>query len=846
MRVMAGVGRSGVALLMAVSGLAWGMTNAVQAQQVTALPSGVRVQANGLEMDVTALRDDVVRVREGHIGAMPEDSSWAVLPAARAAHVRVSAEARGFHTKDLRIAVDPQLKLTVTDLQGHVLQQDAEPVQYDGTDFTVYKKLTDDEHFFGLGDKVGPLDRRGMAFVDWNTDIGWSESTDPIYKSIPFFYSWRSGRVLGVLFDNTWRASFDFGKAREHEWSFGSTNGPVTYYLMYGPGPKQVVEDYAWLTGPTPMPPLWSLGYQQSRYSYYPESRVLEVAKHLRDDKIPADVMWLDIDYQQNNRPFTVNSSRFPSFEQMIRDLQHEQFHTVVITDLHIADLPNAGYKPYDEGEAQDRFVKMPDGKDFVGWVWPGNSVFPNFSEADTRAWWGSLYANFIQDGIAGFWNDMNEPSVFNVPSKTMPDDAQHVIRGDEAWGFKDRTATHLEMHNVFGMLQTEGTYEGFRKLAPNVRPFVMTRASFAGGQRYSATWTGDNSSTWNHLRLTTPMLENLGLSGFAMAGADVGGFRGSPQMDLLTKWMEVAAFQPIDRDHTTDGSKNQEPWVGGSTQEALRRRYIETRYALMPYLYTTARAMALHGLPIVRPLFLEFPDAGANDEPVDLQAPAEFLFGPDLLVAPPEFPNETDDYQVLLPPGPWYDYWTGKRLEGARPANSMDAEQKTASVTDAVTEAEPTPITITPTLEDLPVYARGGSVIPEQPLVQSTMQKPEGPLTLRVYPGVADKDGKTCRGDVYVDDGISYAFEQGDSLRMTTTCNGGGSAPLTVMVSSHEGSYQPWWNAVTLEVYGWQGNAAPIASMAGKPVSVQRNATRDAWDVTVPDDGKGAAVELR
>ena len=799
-----------------------------RAQKMEPLPYGVRAQAGGLTVEVTALRDDVLRVREWRAGQPPpEDSSWAVLPASREAHVPVTAQAHGFRTKDMQVSVDGELRLTVSDLAGHVLQQDAEPLHYDGNNFRIYKDLTPDEHFFGLGDKVGPLDRRGMAFVDWNTDIGWSAYTDPIYKSIPFFYSWRQGRVLGVLFDNTWRASFDFGKDREHEYSFGSTDGPVDYYLMYGPAPRQVVEDYAWLTGPTPLPPLWALGYQQSRYSYYPESRVLEIAKHLRDDKIPADAIYLDIDYQQNNRPFTVNRERFPSFEQMIQNLKTQDFHVVVITDLHIADLPHAGYMPYDTGEAQDRFVKMPDGKDFVGWVWPGNSVFPNYTEADTRAWWGSLYTQFAKDGIAGFWNDMNEPSVFNGPGKTMPDDTQHVIRGDEGFGFKDRTATHLEIHNVFGMLQTEGTYEGLRKLEPNVRPFVLTRASYAGGQRYAATWTGDNSSTWNHLRLTTPMLENLGLSGFAMSGADVGGFRGSPQMDLLTKWLEQGAFQPIDRDHTSSGTKNQEPWVGGAMQEAIRRRYIDARYALMPYLYTTAETMSRTGLPIVRPLFLEFPNASPDKEPIDLEAPGEFLFGPDLLAAPPEFPDETDDYAVVLPPGIWYDYWTGARID-----------RETAA------DAKENPVTITPTLEMLPVYARGGAVIPEQPLVQSTMQKPDGPLVLRVYPGPPDGTGRVCSGTVYQDDGISYDFKHGAFLRMQTDCTqtGGG---LRIHVGAHQGSYAPWWRRVTLEVYGWTATDTPTAMMNAGRVEVRKDPVAAAWDVTVPDDGKGFDVDL-
>ena len=834
---MSATGVPRAVLLLVVAGWGAGAARAWP-QTVQATPDGVRASAHGLSVEITALRDDVVRVREGRDGQMPEDSSWAVLPASRTAHVPVTAEPHGFRTKALGVTLDADLRLTISDLEGHVLQQDAEPVQYHGDSFRIAKQMAEDEHFFGLGDKVGPLDRRGMAFVDWNTDIGWQESTDPIYKSIPFFYSWRAGRVLGVLFDNTWRASFDFGKQVADQYSFGSTNGPVDYYLMFGPGPKQVVEDYAWLTGTTPLPPLWSLGYQQSRFSYFPESRVREIANRLRADKIPADALYLDIDYQQKYRPFTVDRQRFPTFEQMIKDLKAQQFHVVTITDLHIADVPNGGYKPYEEGTAQDRFVKMPDGKQFVGKVWPGNAVFPEFTEADTRAWWGTLYTQFAGDGIAGFWNDMNEPSVFDVPGKTMPDTVQHTIRGNEALGFKDRVTSHLEIHNVFGMLNTEGTYEGLRTLQPDVRPFVLTRASYAGGQRYAATWTGDNSSTWNHLRLTTPMLENLGLSGFAMAGADVGGFIGSPQMDLLTKWLEIGAFQPIDRDHTTDGSKDQEPWVGGAAQEAVRRKFIEERYRLMPYLYTTSEEMARTGLPIVRPLFLEFPDAAPDRHPIDLDAPAEFLFGPDLLVAPPEFPDKTDDYKVVLPPGVWYDYWTGARIDRTRAVESRDPEQKEAAAAEK-------PIIITPAVDALPVYARGGSVVPEAPLVQSTMETPVGPLTLRIYSGAADPAGKTCAGQVYLDDGASYAYQHGAFLRMKTECTGSGGA-MAVHIGAHEGSFAPWWREVQLELYGWQGGAAPVAKLGGKPLAVRKAAAADAWEITVPDAGRGADIELR
>ncbi|MFT4113276.1 TIM-barrel domain-containing protein [Silvibacterium sp.] len=788
------------------------------AQTVHPTPNGMQVTGNAFTIEVTALRDDILRVREWREDHRPEDASWAVLADRRAARSSVTATPHGFRTKSVEISVDNEMRLTVRDLSGNVLQQQAEAPVYDGSNFRLYMDLDNDEHFFGLGDKPGPLDRRGMSFVDWNTDIGWSESTDPIYKSIPFFYSWRAGRVLGVLFDNTWRASFDFGKDREHEYSFGSVNGPIDYYLMYGPSPAQVTEDYAWLTGNTPMPPKWTLGYQQSRFSYVPESNVLDIAKHLRDDKFPVDGIDLDIDYQQNHRPFTVDRQKFPSFEQMIQQLKDENIHVVAITDLHIASLPNAGYKPYDEGEAQNRFIKMPNGKDFVGWVWPGNTVFPDYSAADTRAWWGTLYTEFAKEGIAGFWNDMNEPSVFNTPNKTIPDEALENIRGDQDFGFKDRVTNHLEIHNILGMLQTEGTYEGLKTLRPNERPFVLTRASYAGGQRYAATWTGDNSSTWNHLRLTTPTLENLGLSGFAMAGADVGGFLGSPQMDLLTKWFEVGAFQTIDRDHTVDTSKPQEPWVGGGTHEAIRRRYVETRYELMPYLYTTVKTMSQTGLPVVRPLFLDFPNDAADHHPIDLDAPGQFMFGADLLVAPPRFPEETDDYPVIFPKGIWYDYWTGARIEKLNDATN--------------------PVTITPTLEVLPVYARGGSIIPEQPLTQSTVEKPNGPLTLRVYPDAE----KACAGTVYDDDGISYDFEHGASLRMEAKCTATPDG-LTVSIGAHQGSYPAWWREVQLEVYGFPNR--PKAQSAGQDLEVRQAPTRSAWQITIPDDGKGAEIHI-
>jgi len=799
--------------------------------QIKALPNGVQISKQNTILQITALRDDVLRVRATDNGRLPEDASWAVLSSARTSSVPTAPEIAGghmgFHTASLRVTCDTALRITVTDLAGRILQQDVRPIEWQGHSFHIYKQKFTDSHFFGLGDKPGPLDRAGQTFAMWNTDtFGWQESTDPIYKSIPYFIDYREGRALGVLFDNTWRTFFDFGREVPSQYAFGAPDGPVDYYLMYGPDPKHVVETYAWLTGPTPLPPLWSLGFQQSRYSYYPESRVIEIADRLRADHIPADAIYLDIDYQDHNRPFTVDTAKFPHFRQMIHELAQKNFHVVAITDLHIAKLANAGYAPYDSGIAGDHFVKNPDGTIYTGIVWPGPSVFPDFTRQITRQWWGTLYKDFVNDGVAGFWNDMNEPAVFNVPSKTMPDNIQHRIAEP---GFRERTAGHLEIHNVFGMENSRATYDGLLALRPNERPFVLTRASYAGGQRYSATWTGDNSSTWNHLRMTVPQLINLGLSGFALNGADVGGFAGSPSADLLTRWLQLAAFQPIDRDHAAKGTRDHEPWVDGTEHEAIRRHYIEERYRLMPYLYTTAEETSRTGLPIMRPLFLEFPDATTDGHPIDLDAGDEFLLGPSLLIAPSPSPEEVGQYEVNLPPGAWFDYWTGDRLDRRVQTAARDLEQRDAKQPNK-------PLLITPKLEDLPVYVREGTILPIAPLTQSTEETPVGPLTLRVYAG------GNCRGDLYQDDGKSFAFRTGQFLRQHFSCEIRADGTLVVHLSAHEGSFVPWWKQVRLEAFGWTPRSKQATSATGTYVLEQSG---NAWFTTIPDSSVGTDLTL-
>jgi alpha-glucosidase len=794
-----------------------------------ALPGGIEIHNHRMVLQIVALREDVLRVRQSLDGELPEDASWAVPQTIRQQSINVtreeSAEADGFRTKVLRVRIDRKaLLLSITDLQGNVLQEDAPgwPAESHGTGFRIFKRMPMDEHYFGLGDKAGPLDRREQSFRLWNTDaFRFQESTDPIYKSIPFFMSERGGRYLGVFLDNTWSTNFDFGRGERNLYSMGAEGGPLDYYVFYGPDPKQVVRTYAWLTGLPPLPPLWSLGFQQSRYSYESETRVREIASRLRADKIPSDVLYLDIDFQKENRPFTVNSERFPHFRQMLSDLKGQNFRVVVITDLHIADLPDAGYAPYDTGISGDHFVRNPDGSIYVGTVWPGPSVFPDFTRWQTRAWWGTLYKDFYSEGVSGFWNDMNEPSIFHTPLLTMPGDVVHRI--DEQ-GFRSRTATHLEIHNVYGMENSRATYEGLLKLNPDLRPFVLTRASYAGGQRYAATWTGDNTSSWNHLRLTTAMLLNLGLSGFGLCGADVGGFIGTPRPELLTLWTELATFQPIDRNHTNKGSGDKEVWVHGPEQEAIRRRYIEERYRLMPYLYTTVEELTRTGLPVVRPLFLEFPDATADSHPLDLDAGNEFLFGADILVAPPPYPEQPDSYELRLPAGLWYDYWTGEKIQAA-PAGKNPF---------------PGSLSVQPKLATLPVYVREGSILPLQPLTQSTEETPSGPLTLRIYPG------RDCHGSLYQDDGKTFGYTHGEFLRVEYTCQVT-STGISFHRGQRVGSFLPWWNQLHLEIYGWDApNAAVTLKGNSDAPSTAVEPAKHIVTVDLPDDAQSADLEIR
>ncbi|HEY8716094.1 MAG TPA: TIM-barrel domain-containing protein, partial [Candidatus Acidoferrum sp.] len=547
-------------------------------QKVETLKDGMEITAGFAKIRITAVRDGIVRVRVAPNGKFPEDFSWAVIAAPEPPPVQVTNEARETRmvAGDVHVVVKASpLLITFANAAGQPILEDQPslPMAWDGENVHVWKRMPLDENYYGLGDKAGRMNRRNRSFTMWNTDeFGWQESSDPLYKDIPFFLGLRHGAAYGVFFDNAYRSSFDFGKESLDYYSFGAVGGELNYYYFAGPDPKRIVANFTALVGRAPLPPLWSLGFQQSRYSYYPEAKARQIVQTYRQKKIPLDAIYFDIDYQQGNAPFTINRQYFPNFEKMVGDFRTQGVRTVLITDLHIKKDPGHNYAPYETGTQRHIFVKKPDGTVYVGPVWPGDAVFPDFTLTKARDWWGEQYKDFVAMGVAGFWNDMNEPSVFQRADKTMP--LENLHRLDDG-----TTRDHRAIHNIYGMENVRATYDGLRKLQPDERPFVLTRAAYAGTQRFAASWTGDNSSTWNHLSMSTPMLLSLGLCGYSLMGDDIGGFAGTPTPDLLTRWIELGAFNVIYRDHTAKGSADQEPWVHGPEHEMIRRRYIELRY---------------------------------------------------------------------------------------------------------------------------------------------------------------------------------------------------------------------------------------------------------------------------
>ena len=740
------------------------------------------------QVQLSVLAPDLIRVRASFAKALPStDHSWAIAKATWDDVPWTVAETPNditLSTNELQVVIhrSPLLINFRVARSGQLLNSDEQPMAYDaeatlkdmmfdpkaGMFVAASKKLGFDEHFYGLGEKAARLDKRREKFVNWNSDTpGYKEGTDPIYQTIPFYIGLQRGIAYGIFFDNSYRSYFDFGRSSQQRAWFGAEGGELNYYFFYGPSIQKILGRYADLTGHMPLPPMWALGNQQSRWSYYPDTLVEEVVRQYRERDLPLDAVHLDIDYMQAYRVFTFDTSRFSNPKALSEKLGRQGVKLVTIVDPGVKHQPPAADAPqsrsatpefdsqerryyvFDEGVAKNYFQKRKNGELFVPRVWPGNSVFVDYTLPDARKWWGDLHRAYVDNGIAGIWTDMNEPADFvDQTGKNQMD----VVSYDEG-----EFTTHAKNRNVFALLMARATYEGLERLQPNKRPYVITRAGYAGVQRYSTMWTGDTNSTWDGLALSIPMFATLGLSGQPFIGGDVGGFIGRGNGELLVRSYQVSFLAPFCRNHKTIDGYDQEPWRFGQFYEDIIRKYLKLRYQLLPFLYTALEEAHRTGVPVFRPLLLNYQD-DANTYNID----DEFMIGSDLLVAPVTRPDVTSRL-VYFPRGIWYSYWTGKSYQGG---------------TMHWVEAP---------LQTVPMFVRGGAIIPHGPEMRFTGEKPVSPLHFGIYP---DEKGAAST-TLYEDDGSTRDYSRGVFRRTTINVARSGRR-YVVNVSQPVGSYRP------------------------------------------------------
>ncbi len=638
---------------------------------------------------------------------------------------------------------------------------------WQGTRVVNYRKLYTDEKFIGLGEKTGDLNRRGSSYVNWNSDVpDHTPKSDPLYETFPFFIGLHNGLTYGLFFDNTHKSYFDFGASTDDQMSwFGADAGDMNYYFFGAQSVAQIIEDYTWLTGRMEMPPLWSLGYQQCRWSYASAAELLEVAENLRKDRIPADVVYCDIDYMDHYKIFTWNKETFPNPKGMIDKLKSMDFHLVTIVDPGIKVEP--GYKQYDEGVANNYFATYPNGEKYIGSVWPGRCHFPDFFKDDVRKWWGASFTALTKPGVEGFWNDMNEPAAWgqNIP-----------------WMVKFGDYYMPEVRNAYGMEMARATYEGTKQILGNKRPFVLTRAAYSGTQRYSAVWTGDNSAYDAHMLLGQRMVNSLGVSGMSFVGVDIGGFTGDPTPELAVRWNSLGVYTPMFRNHSAKGTIYREPWRWGKKNEDIIRKDIEQRYKLLPYIYSTFYQSHQSGLPVSRTLAINY----TNDTTVfNTKYQNQFLFGDALMVAPVESTRFSEE--VYLPKGEWYRLSTGEKFTGSK-----------AIIADAP-------------LNDLPVFVKAGAIIPMQNLIQSTNEKGDGILELNVW---YCKEANSFT--YYEDDGASYDYQKGTYYKRVISFD---PVKKQIVLGTVDGSFQSKYNQVKLVLHGFDG--VKSVKVNGKTVSL-------------------------
>lgn len=668
-----------------------------------------------------------------------------------------------YKTDSLVVAVSLKpFRINIYNHQNKLLCADENSlgISWFGNQVSCYKKLHADEKFIGLGEKTGGVNRRGSFYTNWNSDVpGYAINADPLYATIPFFIGVHNQLTYGIFFDNTHKSYFNFGGGADKElFHFGADDGDMNYYFFGGSSIPQIIKDYTALTGRTPMPPLWSLGFQQSRWGYDNQEQLLSIAKTFREKKMPADVIVSDINYMDNYKIFTW-SNKFSSPKNMLSSMKQMGFDMVTIIDPGIKI--EKGYQAYESGLEGKHFTTYPNGKEYIGHVWPGRCHFPDFTKQTTINWWGNnLKQAYIDKGVRGFWNDMNEPAAWG---REFP----NLIEFGEA----NNKKTLFTVKNAYGLIMSKATYESTKKLMNNQRPFVLTRASYSGIQKYSAQWTGDNVSSDEHMLLGCRLLNSMGLSGVPYVGMDIGGFMGNPSPELFVRWMSLGVYSPLFRNHTHIGYNYREPWLFGEFNTDKIRKILEQRYQLLPYLYTSFFQSHITGMPINRMLPIDY----TYDEKVyENKFENQFLFGDNMLVAP--CASNQMVTEVYLPgKAVWYKFGSDEMYEGGK----------------QYFVASP--------IENLPVFIKSGAIIPMQSIVQNTKEVGDGILYLHVWKGT-----EKSIFNYYEDDGETYNYEQGTFYKRNILYD---AKSNKLMLGIKEGNFKSKFQKLKIILHGFKSS---------------------------------------
>ncbi len=703
---------------------------------------GVEVFFEGESARFECIFPDVVRVQISRSGRFDPKPTDAVIrdEFGDAPHtLEIGGDHVVLSTEDLTLTIDTgKFSFRITGSDGRdLLLSDPEAAYAVFNDrWRVSRMKSEGDRLYGFGEKTGPLDKNGRRLVMWNTDIiaergtpdAWDGDADPYYVSIPFFHHLRfpegaEGPVCaaGSYIDNGRRLVFDMTAPDRYTITAGS--GHYTEYVFAGPSMGAIIERYTALTGKPAVPPLWALGHHQCRWHDYDEAAFTGLAENYRRNRIPCDSLWLDIDHMDGFRIFTWDGRKFPDPRDMMAKLRRDGFRSVTIVDPGVKR--EEGYDLYDEGLRKNVFCRTREGSVFTAKVWPGGTVFPDFTLERTRAWWAARIDNHVRDVVDGVWIDMNEPAFTGADHDSM--------RFDRDGSDHD----HDRFHNQYALFMAKATRDGMQKARPNERPFVLSRAGSAGIQRCAAIWTGDNASRWEHLAMSITMCAGLGLSGQPFNGSDIGGFGEDVTEELLVRWYQYAAFQPFMRNHSMKGTAEQYPWSFGDRALDAIRSAVELRYSLLPYLYSAIMGSTVTGHPVQRPPAFDFQaDTAAHD------IEDQFMFGGHIMAAPVMEAGMTSR-TVYLPAGGWYAYGDANYIEGGR---TIEVE--------------------TP-LDAIPVFVRAGAVIPTAPVFQSTAEYAPDTITLAVYMPSADGTWKSA---LYEDDGISVRYRDGDYYRTDFT----------------------------------------------------------------------------